>query len=319
MAYTETGKNHINLYLSGKATNVATHIVLGIDFLSTGHGPPLTSDRYLGAFESARIQIDNRSSIGHEIVFASSYNSTRVPMLLSNMMGLVYQEPGLSTRERIRKNVYNDFNGGWTGSVELTDETTPIAWPDASGGMILANNTTAIAGGVLGLSSYRGEDFLSIPVFFYGVEPTTTPTPASLRATFHYLNSSGVATTYQLSDAIISTAANTYRFLNGSPVGGQGVPVTAAGLASPRPTVWQRRLDAGTGSADFLAHLDTIFQVDLTWTCTSNCMLYVGSPQITPDFASDTSNIMVAWGALDGPVAHSGQGYMAMEYRITGL
>lgn len=314
--YTDTGRNHINLHTAGLTTSVATHIAFGIDHLNTvGDAAPLLTDRYAGAFESVRIPIINTTVIDGDIIFATSYDTAKVEKFIGNVMALIYENADAPNRQRIRKNVFNNFTDGWYGGVELTTANTPVAWFSRDGGMILDANTTATIEGAFSLAPFSGNDFMSVPVFFYGAAPTG----GVLTMTFTF-KVAGVDTTYSISDTVSSPDGGThFKFAESVPALNDNGAILTTTLLKPDPHVFQRRLDSGTLPADFLANLATIWKVELNWTCSQACQLYVGSPQITPDFDADNSNIVVAYGELSAAVAHSGQSYMSAEYRIPGV
>lgn len=321
--YTETGKNHLNLHTAGYGTKVATHIVMGIDALTidgTDQEPYIT-DRYLGGFQSAKVEIFNSSVVNGDIVFASSYDSSQMPMFLGNVMGIVFEDAGArDARVRVRKNVFNDFTNGWKGSAPLTPANTPRAWPDASGGMILdSTHLTATIEGEYNLAQYQGMDILSIPVFW----TNSAPTGGILTVKLYYMriNSEGknVMETFTLSDNVVADGVH-FKFSKGSPKLHEGGALLTVDPYNPYPTVWQRRLNTGVDTASpsqFFNYLNSIFKVEMTWTGTST--IYIGSPQITPDFDADSASIVVAYGNLNKNVVHDGQTHIAAEYRIRGL
>ena len=311
--YTKTGMNHINLHTAGQVPQVATHLAIGLDKMTVDvDNLPLLSDRYLGAFESLRVPIHHASLVEGDIIFTSSYDISKVDMFVGNVMGLICDNGAIGTRLRVRKNMFNNFANGWSGGVVQDATNTPLAWPSVDGGIIIPNGSTVNTGGEYSMIPYMGVDFISVPVFFYGAAPTG----GTLTLTFYYKNA-GVETTYVLSDTI-TTTGSLYKFSAGGPIVAGGVGVTTS-LTNPIPTVWQKTLGSGTGAATFLANLTTVNRLDVTWSGAPGCSLYMGSPQLTPDYDADTASIVIAYGTLNKNVVHDGKSYWAAEYRLRGI
>jgi hypothetical protein len=306
--YTTSGKAHFNRVL---ANSLATHIVFGIDKFSTvGDVAPLLTDRHHSPFESARVPIVGRTVVGRDIIFSTSYDSYRVGQFVANNMALVYQSGATAPQLRITKKIFNDFSAdGWTGTVDLDDTNTPAAWFSEDGGACIAANTTATIQGTFGLSEYQEMDYIGIPVFWYGGSPAN----GTLTMVFHYYN--GVtASTYTVSDTV--NAAAPFKFSRSISSGVQ----TTTDLAQCKPNVFVARLNTGSGFAAFLANISTLWKVTLTWTCAvSTTNLYFGAPQITPDYDSDVSSIVIDVGTLASVETNLPSQYHASEFRVVGI
>jgi hypothetical protein len=306
--YTDSGKAHINATLSEL---LASHIGFGIDsFDTTGDSVPLLTDRHHSAWSSAIIPVVTRTVVGKDIVFATSHDTNRFSELIANTMSLYARNTVDPPNIRVRRNVFSDFSTGWTNTVALTPSTTPAAWFSLDGGAAIAQNTTASISGSFSLLGYGANDYISIPIFWTGNEPTG----GTLKATFHFLLN-GTVSTYELSNSVITTGSS-HKFPG---IVTSGAIVTSS-MSSPKPTVWASRLGSGTQSENFLANLDKIVKLELTWTvATATSKLYFGSPQITPDFDADNSGIVIAYGTLSSVVVNPFDNYGAAEYRIPGL
>jgi hypothetical protein len=313
--YTDTGINHVNLYLAGRTTALATHIVMGLDRLNTtGDAAPLVSDRHPAAWEAVRIPIVASSIVDENIVFTSSHDSVKVSEFLANNSSLVYYNDVSGSSVRTRQHVWFDFENGWTGTVALTPSTTPDAWFNEKGGMRIAANTTATLTGSLGLAGYQSADVLSIPVFWTGAAPTG----GVLTVTFTF-KVGGVDTTYSISDSVATTDGGAhFKFTNGVAALNNLGAILTTQMSNPSATVWQKKLGSGTTPADFLANIATIWKVEIGWSG-SAANLYVGAPQLTPDFDGDTSSIVVSIGDLEAQTVNTSEERISAEYRIIGL
>lgn len=314
--YTKTGVNHINRYLAGKAHSVASHIALGIDSMNlVGDAEPFISDRYPFAWESLRVPVVSTTVVDNTIIFTTSDNSVPIGEYIANQMALIWAGDIDANTQRRRKYVFNNFTqSGYTGSVVLDPTNTPKVWFNSETGMLLTPGMTATLDGTLGLSGYGSPDVLSIPVFW----TTAAPTGGVLTVTFTF-KVNGVDTTYSISDTVVSSDSLHYKF--SSPVSSshpQGSLLTTQ-LASPIPAVWSKKLGSGTLPSNFINNLSTIWRVQIGWTCPQASKIYVGAPQITPDFDADSSSVVVSHGDLSVVIVNSGTDNSSAEYRIPGF
>jgi hypothetical protein len=318
--YTDSGKNHLNKVLAGSAAALATHIYFGIDgFDVTGDAQPYISDRHYSPFVSAKLEIVNRTVVNEYVIFATSHDTSKVKQFLANNMALVYENNSSANRVRVMKNVFNNFGSdGWTGGVPITESNTPPAWFNNEGGAIIAADSSIYLEGSLGLRDYKENDYISVPVFWLGGIPNL----GQFTMTF-YFTDNGVQKTYSLTDTVETVDAGTrFRFTNGVPSLFANGVVPSLSLQLPDPHVWQMRLGAGTtNKAAFLANLANIWKVGITWTVPTaeEPLMYIGSPQITPDFDADNSKVVISHSPLNKVLINTGTDSMSAEYRIVGV
>jgi hypothetical protein len=318
--YTESGKNHLNQMIAGNAAALATHIYVGIDgFDTAGDAQPFLSDRHYSPFVSAKLPIINRTVVNEFVIFATSHDTSKVKSFLANNMALVYENNSNANRVRIMKNVFNNFGSdGWTGGVAQTEANTPPAWFNDEGGIIIAPNSTVLIEGALGLRDYKENDYLSIPIFWIGGEPNL----GEMTVTF-YFTDNGVQKTYNLMDSVETVDAGTrFRFTNGVPSLFANGVIPSLDITQPDPHVWQMRLGAGTtNKAAFLANLANIWKVSVQWfiPTAEEPLMYMGSPQITPDYDADNSSVVISHSPLNKVLINSGTDAMSLEYRIVGV
>lgn len=314
--YTDSGVNHINRYLAGKTTSVASHIALGIDALdTTGDAAPLVSDRYPFAWQAIDAPIIGTTVVDQYIIYATSDNSAPIGEYMANTMALIYRNDIDGAAQRARKYVFNNFSStGYTGSVALDATNTPPVWFNTDGGMLLNPGSTATLEGSLGLAGYGSTDILSMPVFW----TTAAPTGGVLTVTFTF-KVAGVDTIYSISDTVTSSNGTHYKFSGTVPSYNPEGSLLTTTLYQPQPAAWSKRIGSGTTPANFLANLSSIWRVQIGWTCPQASKLYVGSPQITPDYDADSSSVVVAWSPLNKVVVNGPTDNSSAEYRIVGL
>jgi hypothetical protein len=311
--YTESGVNHINRFLAGKAISVASHIALGVDSLdTTGDAAPLISDRYAFAWQALDAPIISTSVVDEYVVYATSDNSSPIGEYLANGMALTFRSDYDQSAQRVRKTIYNNFSL-WTGGQTLNSANSPVCWFSADGGMLLNANTTGTLEGTLGLAGYGGTDRISIPVFWYGAAPTGGT--LTMEFTFKV---AGVDTVYSISSTVTTPNSTHFKFGGVVPSANSNGSLLTTNLNSPQPAAWAKRLDSGTTPANFLNNLSTIWKVRLLWAG-SSAKIYLGAPQITPDYDADSSSVVVAWSALNQVVANGPTDSSSAEYRIRGV
>lgn len=322
--YTESGKNHLNRVLAGNAAALATHIYFGIDgFDVTGDAQPYISDRHHSPFVSAKLQIINRTVVNEFVIFATSHDSIKLDQFLANNMALVYENNSNANRVRVMKNVFNNFGSdGWTGGVPITESNTPPAWFNNEGGAIMAANSTISLEGALGLRDYKENDYISVPVFWLDGSPDL----GEFTMTFYYTDN-GVQKTYALQDSVETVDSGTrFRFTNGMPSLFANGVTPSLSLQLPDPHVWQRRLGDCTPASvanktSFFNNIANIWKVTINWfvPTAEEPLMYIGSPQVTPDFDSDNSKVVISMSPLNKVLINSGTDSMSAEYRIVGV
>lgn len=306
--YTSDGINLANMVLINREQYLATHIVLGIDTFSSANGLSTISNRYHSPYIVDEISIANigllrisSPTVHDELVFAGQASMSS--RYLANSVGLVMVRNS-GSNQRSMRTIVNVGSDGWTGG------GTPAGnevWPTIDGGKILAQNTSATYTGAIDLSAYGSDDVVSVPVYFVG----GTPTNGVLTITFNYLNGS-TPSTYSITDTV-SLVSSKYKFNNG--VGGAALSTVTA----PIPHAFQRKLGSGTGWATFSANLNKVTGITYGWA-TSTSTLYVGSLIITPNYASDTSRICVAYKDLNAIVRKTtNSAFLNAEYRLNGM